>query len=651
MATYHVWASGDGTDFRAQRTAVHTIRAALRDPRVVAGDTIRVWGGDPSGGRHVYHERLIVSRRKAGVKLVGENWPIIRSPAAGFPVISFRATALNRVTVLKGFEIHGARNNGRGGGILVWDHSVKILRNCIHDNEAGSGAGICVVAHRRPRDCTIEENHVHHNRARTRGGGIHFFRFPHMYSRTWVCRKNRIAENTAGTTGGGIGVERVNLRSLYNHIFNNKARVAGGGIAIFNTRATRRLRATLLGNFVEENSVTKDGGGVVAWGLVDVNYRYNTIEANHAFRDGGGTYGGKGAKQRFAAGNNIRENLANRDGGGIVHKEGVLEFEGGITGNFVDENWAQRHGGGILQSGTWRASFLLSTRDTLRVSENNAATGRGGGFYVVGEGRCLIRETIIEKNWARREGAGIYAHLLGNFTIRDSLVTRNRDTGIGTAPYSGLWVTAHDVVIRGCEISHHQRWLYDTALRARTANDTYALRVEKNLFLRNGVSLHPTASRGEIRLNEFRGDWSHHIAVHSGDPSFGVRIRNNILDGEGRTATAVVVGPGMWRRPVTRNNITGHLRSGFSTTVVNYRARRNWWGHAAGPNTGVPGQQPQGADVISPHINWTPHAAQPYPLTQVSPLRPTLGNPLPPAARPTWAQPVIGLFRRISCHR
>jgi hypothetical protein len=154
------------------------------------------------------------------------------------------------------FRFSSSRNgnlNGTGGGVCTESSSARILDNFIHDNEADSGGGICVLEYGTP---IIQGNLVKDNDAYNGGGGMYYG------ARSTPLVVNNIIRGNYSSGWGGGGINCWNSFIYYgtyptiknNIIVGNSASPAGGGLYC------RYDRAILTNNVITDNSASRGGG-------------------------------------------------------------------------------------------------------------------------------------------------------------------------------------------------------------------------------------------------------------------------------------------------------------------------------------------------------------------------------------------------------
>jgi len=153
-----------------------------------------------------------------------------------------------------------ANANGTGAGVTTEESNALLLGNFIHDNEADSGGGICIMEYGTP---IVRGNVVVDNKGYYAGGGMYF-----GARSSPLVENNLILRNWAGGWGGG------GINSWTSFIF-------------YGTYATIR------NNVIARNSTTSGGeaqGGGGFYGRYDKAVLYNNVIADNQAPVGGGIY-------------------------------------------------------------------------------------------------------------------------------------------------------------------------------------------------------------------------------------------------------------------------------------------------------------------------------------------------------------------------
>jgi hypothetical protein len=188
------------------------------------------------------------------------------------------------IALLEGFTVRGGRSGAQvpgvpgswcGGGMLAIGSSITV-RNCaFEDNEAGSGAGICMIG----GGGRIEGTAFRQCSAAAFGGGAY------LSDASAVLAGCEFSACSAGASGGGLFVLRGGVSVESSAIEANFAYERGGGLAYdpFDGAAVRSLRLSACS--VVGNLANASGGGIYVypWAtegqlmLVDTNVCSNSV--------------------------------------------------------------------------------------------------------------------------------------------------------------------------------------------------------------------------------------------------------------------------------------------------------------------------------------------------------------------------------------
>jgi CSLREA domain-containing protein len=140
---------------------------------------------------------------------------------------------------------------------------------------------------------------------------------------------------------------------------------------------------------------------------------------------------------------------ADTESGGAYRNLGRLELVKGSVW-YSDVSGAGASGGAVFNSGWFKATGTLLKKNTatraggaiealgghtmlIRVRMDDNVTGptpgNGGGLHLTGEGRVVVRNSIVTDNLASAEGGGLWNSATGTMVVRDSYIARNRAAG------------------------------------------------------------------------------------------------------------------------------------------------------------------------------------------------------------------------------
>ncbi len=156
---------------------------------------------------------------------------------------------------------HNSNSNGTGAGITTETSDALIEDNYIHDNQADSGGGICIMEYGSP---VIRRNLVTYNTGYYAGGGMYF-----GARSSPIVENNLILHNSAaGWGGGGINswtsyVYYSTYPTIRNNVIAWNTGPSGGAASGGGGLYCRYDRAILSGNTIADNQAGQ-GGGIYA---------------------------------------------------------------------------------------------------------------------------------------------------------------------------------------------------------------------------------------------------------------------------------------------------------------------------------------------------------------------------------------------------
>ena len=317
-----------------------------------------------------------------------------------------------------------------GGGIYGKNIQNLTIKNCIiKDCEAttsGGGIYITTEADKPPTEVTIADTQILQNIAVQSGGGLEFISDQGTYITGTLdnvtIQGNRLTSLTATPPPhyGGAGVyfsggytKHSTLTVKGGIIDGNDAKdLYGGGIYI-HTGASGYVNGTLTlkdGVRISGNKA-KHGGGIA-------------VNSAKAFMEGAATtIGGSGTNK----------NTASDSGGGVHVQKGIFTMsDGKITGNEaqmgggvyginfnsdkgeiiikgsseISENTATISG--TLAGGGIGADYKLTVTDSVRIEQNHAPNGYGGGIACGYDIQSEFTGGTVTNNTAGGSGTGIY---------------------------------------------------------------------------------------------------------------------------------------------------------------------------------------------------------------------------------------------------
>jgi predicted outer membrane repeat protein len=190
----------------------------------------------------------------------------------------------------------------------------------------------------------------------------------------------------------------------------------GGGIQNYGT-------LTLQNDVIDDNTATKNGGGIYNSGSGSLSLDNDIVQFNNA-TTGGGIYNlGSIRDGSDYDPTHIVANTVTGDGGGIYNL-GSLILDGGETISGNTANMASGHGGGVYNGGLTGVTFEMSGGYIY----NNDAF-QGGGLFNNGKA-TLGSSTNFQGNEAN-QGGGLYLTSTSTTTFNTVPVSGNKLTGAG----------------------------------------------------------------------------------------------------------------------------------------------------------------------------------------------------------------------------
>ena len=274
--------------------------------------------------------------------------------------------------VLAGCRIH--RNEAQFGGALFAEQSsVSIADSIIEWNRALSGGAIYLVDSRGP--LFIGSSRVAYNRAQLESP-------PDLDVEGTPLQQWLTMEGM----GGGLYAKNSKVKASGAEFVENGASVAGGGIALLNSKAVLESEDEHWVRLARNRS--RLGAGMAVFGAVGAR---GTVKATDAV---------------------FEQNSATMLGGGLVcvGVTTVQTFQSEFVGNEI----SKREGLGAGAAAVMGAELLVWAGD---FAENKSA-GHAGGLAVVNASASLKGETTVRDNVAAVSGGGLFAMTTTNPLIR-----------------------------------------------------------------------------------------------------------------------------------------------------------------------------------------------------------------------------------------
>ncbi|MCA9773569.1 MAG: hypothetical protein KC466_14230, partial [Myxococcales bacterium] len=292
--------------------------------------------------------------------------------AAGLDRV-FQVVPLTAHLTLEDLTVTGGTDAGdlsglSGGGILVTNGQLTLLRAVVRGNTAQFGGGIQVangIVTGAAGSVTVLDSEIRDNTAIQQGGGIYANALVLANTiRVFISRSLVDGNSASGRAGGIFASAGRGLVIRKSTISNNSDLSQGGGLAFF-TNTEVVLRDTLFA----DNTATSIGGGVVANGPL----RIEACRFERNATSGSGTGGGISIFSSHPV--MIRdslfvENTAGNGGGLSAQGGGALE----VIGSTFVGNSALDWGGAIYNAGSTPLTIRNSTL-TANAVTNGASTG------------------------------------------------------------------------------------------------------------------------------------------------------------------------------------------------------------------------------------------------------------------------------------
>lgn len=375
-----------------------SLRQAIGSANATPGpDTIRL----PPG---TYHLTLLGAGENAnttGDLDVFSTIDIVPTPTAGARTIhgmdadrvfhvanAFHSLSLTGVTVTDGRAATPGGAIHAAGNLTLSNSTVSSsLETGVRDYNLPAGGGLYVGGNLTLQSSSLEGNTARHGR----GGGAYV-------AGTTLCQSSSIEENTAPTGGQGGGLFAGGALTANNCFvrYNYAGRYAGGGIPV------------AIGG--------GQGGGIYA--ASTAAYGQATITWNQG-SEGGGVYMIGDATM---IGNTVDDNTATIDGGGIYSLSGHLSTDmTSISRNTSNSTgvWLLTGGGGVF---AWAANVDLV--DTTL--DGNAAPGGYGGALLNYQASFTVYSSTLSANDA--EGGAAIASI-GTLEMANATVSGNWSDG------------------------------------------------------------------------------------------------------------------------------------------------------------------------------------------------------------------------------
>ena len=344
----------------------------------------------------------INSEEKAG------GWPVTVASGKNFTL------DLNGKTIDRGLTGQDAREDGyviSVSGTLTLTGSGTITGG----NNTGNGGGVYVASEGtfNMEDGTISGNTADY------GGGVYV-----ATESSFTMNGGTITGNSnTSSNGSGGGVYNNGTFEMTDGTISGNRAQYGGGVYV-DEKATFTMEGGTIGGTDTNaaNTAGFGGGGVYVYDNATFTMSNGTISQNTAAEQGGGVYNDGTFEM---TGGTITGNTTTSSSGGSgggVHNNGTFEMTNGtITGNNSSDS------GGVYN----RGSFTMSDGE---ISGNTAASGFGGGVYVLSSGTFTMEDGTISGNTAA-SGGGVYI-MVGTFNMEGGKISGNTSQMSGGGVYN-----------------------------------------------------------------------------------------------------------------------------------------------------------------------------------------------------------------------
>lgn len=321
-------------------------------------------------------------------------------------------------------------NSGPGLFVVTADATTTITGNTI----TGNSPGIKVNS----IEGTISNNTINGNTSTEGGGGIKV-----NGSNDLTISNNNIFDNES-TVGGALYLSGV-IGTVENNTvrLNRVPHLAYGGGGGFYLSSGDTGHIDVIGNTLEGNTSSDQGGGMTLLGHVDVFD--NRIIGNTAYSGGGivATTTGTFQENRFI-GNSART------GGGLrlINPMGVSL----IRNLFRDNHATNGEGGGAY---LWGAFFFdVPLLDGNRFIDNTS-TGSGGGLFMESQddNQTTVTNLLVQGNVAGNQRSGMYQFGVTMDMSHSTFVDNVDSNGDGIGFYSTAFGDEGDVTMTNCIVA------------------------------------------------------------------------------------------------------------------------------------------------------------------------------------------------------
>ena len=398
-----------------------------------------------------------------------------KSSNAGGIYMAGNSTAATKETkfIMNGGEISN-NHTSSGGGVYLNGIVYGVMNGGLiaHNVAEVYGGGVCLTV--RDAEFTMNGGEISNNTSNGVGGGIYVMgddtdKTPVTINGGKI--NNNRATGNAATRNGGGGIHLSNAKLILNGgeiNDNNSTTGAGGGLFV-----EHNAEMEMNGGEVCRNTNTVDpaymgGGGIISYGVVTING--GKINENSTTRNGGGilvrTAYDSNNKPVFIGkltlnGGEICNNSA-QWGGGIYINNGAQFY---MNGGKVNNNSTTSAAGGMyIWTDTTNMSYAVKNYFEMNGGEFSGNTaGAGGGGVNLFHVDAVINDGKISGNSTANNGGGVYISGSSNVTLNGGEISGNisPDLGGGIFLSSGTTLEMNDGVISGNKVT------------TQTANNNY----------------------------------------------------------------------------------------------------------------------------------------------------------------------------------
>lgn len=436
-------------------------------------------------------------------------------------IISGEFTPDSSAAILRGQDLHNItiqgltlqnmkRTTGNGGAIELINSRTVTLKECVIENNEGSGVWISLDS---LGNIVLVENVFKGNKGVT-GSGIHIHGKIHA-----VVYNNSFVSNTA-SNGGILYILGDIEGDIDNNLFNQNSS-SNGSISIFgnlygnilkneisnnvssNDFGAVYIKENLIGeifnNIINNNSCREYyrvwGGAFSIGGSIIGNITNNQIINNSASVELYSAYGGAfyiGGDIRGSIIDNEIKNNKSSDYGGAFHIVGTVT--GNIANNIISDNSAP-HGG------AFHVSKIINDVNGNEFNNNNSISGRGSAIYIESI-TGNIHNNLISKCSSDKGTVYINGVISGNINnnrfvenysnIGNGIFLNDKSESLSAIIYNNLFFegrTENEELLKSCDIYSNQniKILNNTFINSRPTSCIYLTANTNNTTIKNNI--------------------------------------------------------------------------------------------------------------------------------------------------------------------